>query len=125
MPKSTQSRKPVQRSIHPLGGNLFRIEVGKSWDVYSIEQVPCDLGGVAFSVGALTVERAAPLYHVHVERPGVATCDCIAASKGTRCKHRDGILHLQKFGLLPTAHVSDEAAMHADLAAGLNQPWNL
>src|SRR5437870_5348110 len=71
-----RQRKPVARSIHPLGNGVYRIEMGDDWDNYSITPIPCELGGVAFAVYALTIERDAPVYHVRVSRPGVATCDC-------------------------------------------------
>ena len=96
-----QARKPVPRFLTPLGDSVFRIQVGKTWDNYSISPVPCDFGGIGFSVLALTLERDAPLYHVHISRPGVGTWDCIAGTKGTRCKHRDGILKLIELGKLP------------------------
>src|SRR4051812_42830229 len=91
------SRKPVPRFITPIDAHTFRIAVGKEWDNYQILPIPSDFGA-AFSVAALTVLRDAPVYHVLVSKPRDGTCDCIAGSKGTRCKHRDGILKLIELG---------------------------
>jgi hypothetical protein len=102
-----QARKPVARFIRPISRDSYRITVGKAWDDYEILAIPSDFGA-AFSVSALTVLREAPMYHVCVTGPGVATCDCIAGSKGTRCKHRDGVLKLIDLGKLSAAGVRDD-----------------
>lgn len=67
--------------------------------IYAFARIPCDIGGIGVRLDRLDLDRP-ETYHVRYINPDQIECDCIAGSKGVRCKHCDAVQYLMDQGEL-------------------------
>lgn len=85
------------RSAGPDGVGVFAIRNKKGTQYYVFKEIPCEIGGRAFSVHRMGL---ADVYDVRVGKPAECSCECLGYLRHGRCKHLQGLAALIGHGLL-------------------------
>src|SRR5436190_20128521 len=82
------------RLVRPPGGDgvgVFQISAGKTTAIYTLHEIPCQIGGRGFAVHRLGLGN---LYHVRVGEPPECSCECKGFLYWGSCRHILGLLAL-------------------------------
>src|SRR5205807_2565568 len=105
--------KPARRCL--LAGEVLKLTVGQSTDVYAFRQLPADFGvgaqvtkqePVRDEAGRLVEVRDGEVYHVLANpKDGRHSCDCLGFLRHGHCKHVEALSALLARGkLAPLPH---------------------
>ena len=96
-----QKRQPrsirLIRALDENGVGVFSIKTGERTALYTIHEIPCEIGGRGFEVHLLGLGT---LYHVRVGEPQDCTCECKGYLFRNYCRHTLGLLALIREGKL-------------------------
>jgi hypothetical protein len=97
MTRTRQPRAQKARTIRLArpatidGVGVFCVTVGESMTIYTLREIPCEIGGRGFEVARLGLGT---LYHVRVETLEDSSCECLGFLRHGYCKHVLGLAAL-------------------------------
>jgi hypothetical protein len=77
------------------GAGVFRVTVGKTTTLYTVHEIPCEIGGRGFAVHRLGLGE---LYHVRIDTLEESTCECLGFLRHGYCRHVLGLYALVQAG---------------------------
>jgi hypothetical protein len=97
MTLSTQPKAKKTRTIRlirpPAAGEvgIFCVTVGETATIYTLVEIPCEIGGRGFSISRLGLGSQ---YHVRIDTLDESTCECMGFLRHGYCKHVLGLVAL-------------------------------
>jgi hypothetical protein len=101
MTTAAQTRPPTRtiRLVRPTaadGVGVFAVTVGDVTTIYTLREIPCEIGGRGFAVARLGLGTQ---YHVRIDEPlEESTCECMGFLRHGYCRHVLGLFALVKAG---------------------------